>query len=681
MNALKKIWGDHSDLVLVALTIGILVILFTPIPSPLLDLLILLNLSFALLLLLLSFYVEKPVQFSTFPSLLLIATLFRLALNIAATRLILSEADAGKVIGAIGTFVVGGNFVIGLIVFFILIIVQYVVVTNGAQRVSEVAARFTLDSMPGQQMSIDADLNMGFIDQAEAQRRRKNIEKEANFYGAMDGASKFVKGDAIAGIVILLINIIGGWAIGVAQHHMKWDSALSTYTLLTIGDGIVTQVPALVIALGTGIIVTRSATDERLSNAVLRQLVLVPKIFILIMVAIFSIALLPGMPIWPAMILVLALSVVAYFSFKNKTADPDKNLEQEHKGTSTDSENVYDLLAIEPIEIRVGHSLINLVNNDDSILIERIASFRKTYALEAGFVIPPVKVRDDKKLSPTAYEITIYGIGVAHGEILPEKILAIHPEGDLKKISGIETRDPTYGLPALWVIEDQRAEARQAGFTLVDPLTVFITHLNEIIRQQSSALLSRAETERLLNAFRKNNAGLVEELIPTVLSLSEIQKILQNLLKEKVSIRNMEIILEVLVDNGRHTKDSEQLTELVRHRLGATICQGLAGKTSELNVLTLDPAVEQKVIEGLRQSDDRPLLILDPGFTEQLLSRLTQQVERMIKGNKKPVLLCSPELRRHLRRLTERVMPQLSIISMAEIPSSFSLQAYGTVTI
>ena len=679
-SSLQKILGKNSDLALVFLTIGVLVILFTPVPPKLLDFLLLLNLSCALLVLLLTFYMEKPVQFSTFPALLLITTLFRLSLNIAATRLILSDADAGRVIGAIGSYVVGGNYVIGLIVFMILVVVQYVVVTSGAQRVAEVAARFTLDSMPGQQMAIDADLNMGFIDQTEAQRRRKNLEKEAHFYGAMDGASKFVKGDAIAGIVILLIDILGGWAIGVMQMKMKWAEALHTYTLLTIGDGIVTQVPALVIALGTGIIVTRSASDPQLSAEVIKQLMSFPKTVWLVVLGLFVMLMLPGIPATPVVVLIALFSGFAWYARGiRKAAALQEELSGD--GVASGNEDLYDLLTVDPVEIRVGTSLVAIAHEGDGLLMERIAAFRKSYVLEAGFVIPKIRIKDDKRLAPSAYEISICGALVATGEILIDRILAIHPEGEVRAMQGVETKDPTYGLPAVWVLDSQRTEARRLGFTLVDPMTVFVTHLNELVRQHSATLLSRAETERLVENLRKSNAGLVEELIPTVMTLSELQKVLQGLLKEKVSIRNLEAILEVLSDTARQTKDAEYLIELVRQRMGALICQQFSSKNGVISVLTLDPALESRIGGSIRPINERPTLVLEPQFAEQLLSRLGSQVEKMVRANAKPILLCAPEIRRHLRRLTERVLPQLSVLSMSEVPSSVSLSAYGVVTI
>ena len=680
MKGLRGLMGRQADLLLVFFTIAILVVLFTPIPARLLDFLILANFSLALLLLMLTFYTESPAQFSTFPSLLLIATLLRLSLNVAATRLILSSADGGRVINAIGTYVVGGNYVIGLIVFLILVVVQYVVITNGAQRVAEVAARFTLDSMPGQQMSIDADLNMGFIDQAEAQRRRKNIEKEANFYGAMDGASKFVKGDAIAGIIILAIDIIGGWAIGVLQMGMKWDEALRTFTLLTIGDGIVTQVPALVIALGTGIIVTRSASDDKLSNEVYRQLSLFPKTLGIVLAALALLLLLPGLPVFPVMMLILLFGA-AWYVARSRLAPEQAGAEQAQAPASNAPEALYDLLPVDPIEVRVGQDLVPLLGDGNAALMERIAAFRRNHALEAGFVLLTVRIRDERRLPPAMYDIQVYGNRLAEGELVADRILALHPSGGTHALRGIETRDPSYGLPAVWILEEQRSEARHAGYTLVDPATVFITHLGEVLRKHAALLLSRAEVERLISNVRKTNASLVEELIPAIVSLSEVQRVLQNLLREKVSIRNLALILEVLADSGRQVRDPDQLTEMVRLRLGATICQSLLGKGSELTVLTLDPSIEQTIAGSLRSAGEQAGLVLEPRFAEQVLTRLAGQVERMAKSNLLPVLICAPELRRHLRSLTERVMPQLSVVAMTEVPPHVALRSFGMVTL
>ncbi len=691
MDFLKRAFGRHSDLAIVALVLGVLVVLFAPIPAGLLDFLILTNFSFAFLILLLTFYMARPVEFSTFPSLLLIATLFRLSLNVSATRLILTDGNAGKVIAAIGSFVVGGNYVIGLIVFLILIVVQYVVVTSGAQRVSEVAARFTLDSMPGQQMSIDADLNMGFIDQAEAQRRRKNLEKEAGFYGAMDGASKFVKGDAVAGIIIMLINIVGGLVIGVMQHGLPWGEALQTYTLLTIGDGIVTQVPALVIAVGTGIIVTRSASDANLSAEVLRQITSFPKTLLLVAGALGGLVLLPGIPVLPTLALVLVLLTAATIAYRLKKAPAEAAVEDRAAsagaGPAADAldGDPYASLAVEPIEVNLGRHWTPLVQPPNSPLLDRIAAFRKQHAQEFGVVLPPVRFRDNAKLAPDRYEIVIDGVSSAKGEARVDRILAIHPSGDIRSIPGEATKDPTYGLPALWIEEVQRDAALAAKFTLVDGPTVFMTHLTEVLRRESATLLSRAETDKLLARVRQSQPGLVEELIPTVLSVSDVQKILQNLLREKVSIRHIDAILETLVDAGRQSKDAAALTEVVRHRLGHAICQSLLGDASSLQVMTLDPAIESEFLHSMqaaRTAEGGPQgFVLDPKLTEQFIARLVQQAERMMKNNLLPVLLCSPELRRHVRTLSERVMPHLRVLSMAEVPQTPELKSWSVVAL
>ncbi|MEE8058579.1 MAG: flagellar biosynthesis protein FlhA [Pseudomonadales bacterium] len=676
--SIRNILGQQSDLILVFCVTGILMVLFMPIPAGLLDFLLIANLSLALLILLLTLYVQKPLQFSTFPSLLLIATLFRLSLNIAATRLILSDADAGKVIETIGSHVVGGNYVIGMIVFLVLVVVQYVVVTNGAQRVAEVAARFTLDGMPGKQMSIDADLNMGLINEQQAQERRQQIEKETSFYGAMDGASKFVKGDAIAGIIIILIDIIGGLIIGVAQRGMAWGEALQTFTLLTIGDGIVTQIPALVISTGTGIIVTRAASDAFLSREISRQITAFPKILGLICGALAFVLFVPGIPAFPVLVLLAIFAVMLFASLRAKSAEETEAESKEQ--VTTGDEDVYDMLAIEALEVRVGTNLINLFGGEDSLMMDRVAAFRKQYALDMGFVMPRLRAKDDKKLPPHRYEVWIYGAKVGEGEILPDNIMAINPGSATEKLEGPATKDPTFNMPAVWILDHQRDQAKAAGYTVIEPLSVLMTHLSEMIRQHSPNLLTRGETERLIEKIKATNSSLVEELLPSVLSMGDVQKVLQRLLREKVSIRNLELIMEVLVDEGKQTKDPEALTELVRQKLGASICQNLA-KDNDLKVLVLDPKVEQRLSSGLRRDEGKALMVVEPSFAEQVLTRLAAQAEKMMAASLSPVLLCSPELRRHIRRITERSIPHLSVVSMTEVPSTVNVQSHGMVTV
>ena len=681
MNALRQFCGRHTDVAVVLAVLGVLMVLFLPIPRAMLDFLILANFSFALLVLLLTFYMSRPVEFSTFPSLLLVATLFRLSLNVAATRLILAEGDAGKVIAAIGSYVVAGNLVVGLVVFVILVVVQYVVVTNGAQRVSEVAARFTLDSMPGQQMSIDADLNMGFIDQAEAQRRRRALEREAGFYGAMDGASKFVKGDAIAGILILLINILGGLVIGILQHRMPWPQALQTYTLLTIGDGIVTQVPALVIAVATGIIVTRSASDGNLSQQALRQVTSFPKTLWLVVAALAGLLLLPGIPALPTLVLLVIAAAAAWMV---RPAEPMQTGVAVESTPRARPEDPYASLAMEPLEVLVGSRWASLVDADGGLFQERIAALRRQHALDCGFVFPGVRFRSAGRLAADAYEIHVDGALAGRGEAREGLLLAIHPKGDMTSVAGEPTRDPTYGLPALWIQPELREQALGARYTLVDAATVLMTHLTEVIRREAASLLTRSETDKLLARVRHAQPALVEELVPVVMSAGDVQKVLQNLLREKVSIRNLEAILETLADAGRRTKDAVQLTEFVRQRLGHAICQSVAGGLPTLHVLTLDPATESRMLQGVQAAGQDvgqgAGLVLDPRIVERFLLQLMQQADRMMKNNLLPVVLCSPDLRRHVRSISERALPHLRVLSMAEIPQAIELKSYGVVS-
>lgn len=679
LTSLRMNLANQSDLLLVAAVTGILLVLFTPIPAVALDLLLILNVSFALLILLLTFYVERPLQFSTFPSLLLIATLFRLSLNIAATRLILNEADAGRVISAIGEHVVGGNYIVGLIVFLVLIVVQYVVVTNGAQRVAEVAARFTLDSMPGKQMSIDADMNIGIIDEKEAQRRRKEIEKEGNFYGAMDGASKFVKGDAIAGIIIILIDIIGGLTIGIAQKGMGWEQALHAYTLLTVGDGIVTQIPALIISTGTGIIVTRAASDEVLSREVARQITAYPKTLLLIASGLLLVLVLPGIPAWPVLFVLAGVAGLAYYAYRARARDLAAQAQAHGEASGADTaDGLYGQLLVDPVVLEVGSDLVALVSGSGGFM-ERIVTFRKQYARESGLVVPKVKVTDNAQLVANEYRISVHGTRVGQGQLHPGRMLALGADGTSKPLpAGIQTREPAYGLPATWIDEESTGAARDAGCTLVDAETVLITHLSEIFKRHAPELLSRRETEALVGEVRKRDNSLVEELVPAVLSISDIQKVLQCLLREEVSIRNLDLILEVLIDQAKSTKDARLLADTVRQRLAPQICQSLASAAGELHVLVLDPAVEKTVAQSLQ---GQQAVALEPRFADQLLKRLAVNVEKMMAANLTPVLLCGAELRRTVKEFTARTLPALRVISMTEVASNVKLKSFGVVVV
>ena len=671
--------GSPSEITLVLAMMGILLVLFTPVPSGLLDFLLVLNFSFGLLILLLTFYMDKPLTFSTFPSLLLIATLFRLSLNIAATRLILADGDAGEVIDAVGNYVVGGNYVIGLVVFFILIIVQYVVVTSGAQRVAEVAARFTLDSMPGKQMSIDADLNMGLINEKEAQERRRNIEREANFYGSMDGASKFVKGDAIAGILIILIDIIGGLAVGVAQRDMAWGEALQRYTLLTVGDGIVTQIPALVISTATGIIVTRAATDAQLSEEISSQIALYPKSLIMLAVGLCGLMLLPGIPVLPVLTILALVLAGAYVSVRR--SQRAELQEEDEQSELVDEQNLYDDILVEPIELAIGSDLLPVCGELDGLLMEKVKAYRKQYAIDMGFVFPSVRLVGESALGSDAYEVLIHGSRVASGQIRVGHLLAISASSTNSSVGGEETTDPTYGLPARWILEEDVQLARDSGCTIVDPVTVIFTHFSETVRRHAPELLNRPETEQILQRVRQEQASLYEELVPNVLSLGEIQKVLRGLLAEKVSVRNIGLIIESLVEQGRQTKDEEELIEGVRRYLGRAICENLADIEGELKVLTLDPAIEHVLQLGLRASDSKVTMMIDPRTSERLLTELGKESEKMMLESLQPVLLCSGTLRRHIKRLLDRVLPHLTVLALDEIPASTSITSWGVVRI
>lgn len=674
----------RSEFFVIAGVVGILIVLFSPIPPAMLDFLLITNFSFGMLILLLTFYMEKPLAFSTFPSLLLIATLFRLSLNVAATRLILTEAFAGEVIHAIGSHVVAGNYVVGLVVFVILIVVQFVVVTNGAQRVAEVAARFTLDAMPGKQMSIDADLNMGLISEADARTRRREIEREANFYGAMDGASKFVKGDAIAGIIIILINIIGGLTIGLAQKGMGWSEALQTYTLLTVGDGIVTQIPALVIATGTGIIVTRAATDAQLSQEILAQIARYPRSLAMIAAALVVALLLPGIPKVPTLLL-LILVVFAFVTALRAHRRQASAATEDKPSTAvagTDEADLYAVLKVDVLEIEFGSELKSILGTDsDGMLMKRLKAFRRQHAIDSGLVLPQVRVREEPRRGANSYSVRFFGANVAEGTVRADGFLAINPGSVKRTIPGEATRDPTFNLPALWVEADASQTAREAGYTVVDPVTVLLTHFTEVVRNQGHNLMTRQEAERLVGSVREAQPTLIEELIPNLLSLSDVQKVLQGLLRERVGIRNIDLILECLVEFSRQTKDPETLTERVREKLGLVICQQCTSRDGFVHALTLDPAIERTLRDAVRGSDAPPGPALEAGWIEAFVRATARQTEAMLSRNLVPVLICAPSLRRLVRRMVESGNTHLNVVSTAELSSASAVKGFASIKI
>ncbi len=676
---MMQLWSGKRDLALVGLMISILMVLFTPIPSPFLDFLLVVNITLALLILLATFFTETPLQFSTFPTILLLATLFRLALNVSATRLILEGGDAGRVINAIGSFMVGGNYVVGLVVFLILVVVQYVVVTNGAQRVAEVAARFTLDSMPGKQMSIDADMNMGLIDEHEARRRRAMVEKEASFYGAMDGATKFVKGDAIAGIIIILINITAGLAVGIAQMGMPWAEAVQRFTLLTIGDGIVTQIPSLVIAVATGILITRAAADAQLSKEIPRQVLSNPRALVVVAIALLAMMLMPGFPAFPVLLVLIGVAaMVFYISRKGADKDVEASEAIEDKKAKPQDE-LQQLMRIEPIEVSLSSALAGALLGEGSDFSDRISNLRRQFAQDYGFILPKVHLGPRVDLLENNYELLVQGNRVGAGELQTDRILAINPGGQRPKLDGVETQDPAYGLPALWIEKDQRQYARSAGYTLVDPDTVLMTHFGEIIKRYAPDLLTRAETERLVNRIREQHGSLIDELVPNVLSFSEIQKVLQLLLKEQVNIRNMEAVLEALVDAGKTTKSAEDLAERVREKLGSSICQKLSDARGEMHVLTLSPDVERSLLGNLRSTENKSPMFSEMAQLDTFIKNLARQAETMMGKSLQPVLLCPSPIRRPLRSLVQRSLPYVSVVGLNEVPTTAVVRSFAAV--
>ena len=676
---MTQLWSNKRDLVLVGLMISILMVLFTPIPSPLLDFLLVVNITFALLILLATFFTETPLQFSTFPTILLLATLFRLALNVSATRLILEGGDAGRVINAIGSFMIGGNYIVGLVVFFILVVVQYVVVTNGAQRVAEVAARFTLDSMPGKQMSIDADMNMGLIDEHEARRRRAMVEKEASFYGAMDGATKFVKGDAIAGIIIILINITAGLAVGIAQMGMPWAEAVQHFTLLTIGDGIVTQIPSLVIAVATGILITRAAADAQLSKEIPKQVLSNPRALMVVAIALLIMMLMPGFPALPVMLVLIGVVVMTIYITRSASKKDEDVSDSSADTKAKPQDELQQLMKIEPIEVSLSTSLANALLGSGADFSDRVANLRRQFAQDYGFILPKVHLGPRVDLLENNYELLVQGNRVGVGELQTDRILAINPGGQRAKLEGVETQDPAYGLPAQWIEKDQRQYARGAGYTLVDPDTVLMTHFSEIIKRYAPDLLTRAETERLVNRIRDQHGSLIDELVPNVLSFSDIQKVFQLLLKEQVSIRNMEAVLEVLVDAGKTTKSAEDLAERVREKLGSSICQKLSDARGEMHVLTLSPEVERSLLGNLRSTESKSPMFSEMTQLDAFIKNLARQAETMMGKSLQPVLLCPSPIRRPLRSLVQRSLPYVSVVGLNEVPTTAVVRSFAAV--
>ncbi len=680
--------GNISEIGLAAGVVAILVVMILPLPTFLLDILLAFNITFALVILLTGMYTLKPLDFSVFPSVLLVTTLFRLSLNVAATRLVLLHGDegtaaAGQVIRAFGMFVVGGNYFVGLVVFVILVIINFIVITKGAERIAEVSARFTLDAMPGKQMAIDADLNAGLIDEDDARQRRKDISREADFYGSMDGASKFVRGDAIAGIIIVITNILGGLGVGMLQKGMDFATAGATYTVLTVGDGLVSQIPALIISTAAGIMVSRAASDLSLGREFTRQFSMQPKAIGIAGGIVFCFGLVPGLPHIAFMVLGGGVCSLAYLMVKaQKTAAVHAQLEQAARPAPPPPgpEQVESLLPLDVLELEVGYGLIPLVDEEQNgDLLERIRSIRQQLALEMGIVVPPLHVRDNLQLKPGGYSVLIKGNEVAHGELMIDYFLAMDP-GDAKKaLEGIPTREPAFNLPALWIPAGRREEAQFAGYSVVDLSTVVATHLTEVIRSHSDELLGRQEVSRLLENLKKTNPKVVDELLG-LLSLGGVQKVLQNLLRERVSIRDLLTICETLDDYATLTKDPDILTEYCRQKLARSILKSIMGPgVRDLHVLTLDPAVEDVITAGIQQTDHGTYLSVDPDKVQKIIGGLNHQIEAFGQLAQPPVVLCSPVVRRHFRRIVERFVPTLSVLSHNELVTDMNVHSVGTI--
>ncbi len=675
----------NQDLIVAVIVIGILFVMLVRVPPWTLDLLLTLNISISVLIILVTMYVREPLQFSVFPSLLLITTLFRLSLNVASTRLILLEAYAGQVIQAFGTFVVGGNYVVGMIIFLILVVIQFVVITRGAGRISEVAARFTLDAMPGKQMSIDADLNAGLITEDQARARRRGIEDEADFYGAMDGATKFIRGDAIAGLIITVINIIGGLIIGVLQQGFTLPEAARRYTILTVGDGLVAQVPALFISTAAGIIITRTVSETNLGADVTRQMFSFPRAVAIAAILLVVFALIPGLPRIPFLVIAAGAGFVWYQLNRSQT-QARVTEEREHKARETAApkapENVEGLLKVDSMEIEIGYGLIPLADpKQGGDLLNRISDIRRRMALKLGIIVPPIRIRDNMALKPNEYTIRIRGNEVARGELLTDHFLIMNPGKVMEKIPGIETREPTFGLEATWITESQRARAEQLGYTIVDPPSVLATHLTEIIQARAHELLGRQEVSNLIENVKKTAPVVVEELIPNILTLGDIQKVLRNLLKERIPVRNLEIILETLADYARRTKDTAVLTEYVRQALGRAICQEYMDEKGQIFAATLDPRLEQKIVESLRESDAGTYVALDPVTVQKIITAATAESKRMVNEGRQPIIVCSPRVRPYFKQLVQGSLPGLVVLSFAEVVQEARLHAERMVSI
>jgi flagellar biosynthesis protein FlhA len=665
--------------------VGILSVMLLPLPSAVLDIMLVLNISFALIVLLTAIYSLKPLDFAIFPSLLLVTTLFRLALNVASTRLILLHGSegtsaAGRVIGAFGNFVVGGNYLVGMVIFIILVIVNFIVITKGTERISEVAARFTLDGMPGKQMAIDADLNAGMIDEREAIRRRMAITQEADFYGSMDGASKFVRGDAVAAVLITFINILGGLGIGLLQKHMDLLNALQDYTLLTVGEGLVAQIPALIISTSAGILVSRTATDLGMGKAFATQFTLQPRPLGIAAGMLFLLAVTPGFPPLPFIVVGTMLGVGAYYASKRLQAKKEAEIESEVEVLERGAPSSELPPPLDILELEVGYGLIPLVDETQKgDLLARIRAIRQQLSSESGIIVPALHVRDNLQLKPSEYRLLLKGNVIGKGELMLGHYLALSPGEVRKEITGIPTKDPAFSLPAIWIPENKQQEATRSGYTTIDISTVVATHLTELFKKHADELLNRQTVQQLVDNLAETQPKLVDELLPGLLSLGAIQKVLQNLVRERVPIRDIQTICENLADYAPVTKDPDILTEYVRQGLARTITRPYETEDGMLNVLSLQPELEERIGRTIQKTDQGSFLSLEPGFLHGFIQAVNKEVKKALNLGHHPVILCSPLVRRHLRKLLERFMPEVAVIAHSELTSPLEIKSIGII--
>lgn len=675
-----------TDISISIIIMLVVMLIILPLPPILLDILLVINISLSVIILLTTMYTTEPLQFSTFPPLLLIVTLFRLSLNISSTRLILgNNGDAGNVIKTFGSFVIGDNLVVGLIIFFIIIVIQFIVITKGSERVAEVAARFTLDAMPGKQMAIDADLNTGIITETQARERRNKVQQEADFYGSMDGASKFVKGDAIVSIIITLINVVGGIIIGmIGESGMTMSEVIETFTLATVGDGLVSQIPALLISTATGIIVTRAASNNNLGKDLMGQITRQPVVLMFTGVALILLCLIPGLPKLPMIIIAALFIALGYMSLtsadEGQELDEDSNLEN-LANEARKPENILSLLQVDMIEMEFGYSIIPLADSSrGGDLLDRVVMIRRQCALDLGIIVPSIRLRDNIQLDANEYIIKIKGIDVAHGSVMINRYLAMNSSNSEESISGIETVDPTFGLPALWIDDKEREKAERCGYTIVDPPSVIATHLTEVIKRYSYELMGRQQIQTILDGLKENYPSLVDDIVPKIISLGDLQKVLSNLLRENVSIRDMVTILEVLGDYAETIHDTTLLTEYVRQGLKRAITKRFI-PDNVARVITLDPSLEQTIAENIQQSEQGSYLSLDPQIIHKIFVSLKSLVEKVMSFGVQPIILTSPHVRAHFKKLTEQLTNDLIVLSYNELEQNVEIRSEGMVTL